>query len=100
MISHNPNILTSFVESHCSTYIYIHMYITYIYINDVGISHCIPKGSLGCYRKIPDFRFFDNVLELKLAQREKPCMELCSVARKEISRHQAGGWSSGWTFQS
>jgi hypothetical protein len=27
-------------------------------------------------------------------------MELCSVARKEISRHQAGGWSSGWTFQS
>lgn len=39
-------------------------------------------------RKIPDFRFFDNVLELKLAQREKPCMELCSVARKEISRHQ------------
>ncbi len=40
-------------------------------------------------RKIPDYRFFDNVLELKLLQREKPCVELCSVAKKEILRQKA-----------
>ncbi|CAJ1453424.1 unnamed protein product, partial [Effrenium voratum] len=39
-------------------------------------------------RKFQDYRFFDNVLELKLCQKEKQCLELCSVARKELGKHQ------------
>lgn len=39
-------------------------------------------------RKVQDVRFFDNVLELKLAQKEKPCVDLCAVARRELSKHQ------------
>lgn len=39
-------------------------------------------------RRLPDVQFFENVLELKMAQGEKSCVELSEVARKEILKHQ------------
>ncbi|CAE7344180.1 unnamed protein product, partial [Symbiodinium sp. CCMP2456] len=64
---------------------------------DLG-HRCREKGNLvaaqdlmrRCLKKrqFQDFRFFDNVLELKLCQKEKRCAELCEIAQREIVKHK------------